>query len=332
MSDHAPSKSPADYERIRRVIHHLHEHAHEQPSLAELAEAAGLSPAHLQRVFRRWAGISPKRFLQHLSASDARRRLRASTPILETAFAVGLSGPGRLHDLVVAVDAMTPGEAARFGAGVTIRHGVAESPYGRCFVAVTDRGICALRFVEEGADPSVSLAAEWPGATLAFDPAAARDAVRTVFRDASRPEQLLFVKGTNFQLKVWEALLHVPEGCVVSYGALARRLGRPDATRAVASAVAANPVGYLIPCHRVIRATGALGGYRWGLDRKACMLALESRVDQANRQPAAHDTAASRRKAAVPRCEPDREGRTPCEGALAHASGVAGSGRPPGGS
>ncbi len=278
-SDHSQA---SDYERIKRVISFLTENAQTQPTLEQAAEVVGLSPAHLQRMFRRWAGISPKRFIQHLTSLDAKRLLRDSTAVLETAFAVGMSGPGRLHDLIVAVDAMTPGEYKRFGEGTTIKHGVAESPFGHCFIGTTDRGICTLRF----ADISTSeqqihdLAEEWPGAILVEHQSEIAALGDAIFSRERSDDLLLNLKGTNFQLKVWEGLLRVPERSVVSYGELAQRLGCPNATRAVASAIASNPVGYLIPCHRVIRSTGAVGEYRWGSERKVTMLARETMVNE----------------------------------------------------
>ncbi len=268
----------SDYERVKRAILFIAESAPDQPSLDDVAAHVGLSPYHLQRLFRRWAGVSPKRFLQHLNATEAKRLLRDSTPVLDTAFAVGLSGSGRLHDLMVTTQAVTPGEYARRGDGLTIRYGVHGTPFGACLIGVTDRGICALRFTDEpdAANAIAELKAEWSRATLVRDDRETAGVIEAVF-GASHPEQPLplLLRGTNFQLKVWEGLLRIPEQCVISYGDLAERVGVPSATRAVASAVGANPVAFVIPCHRVLRSTGALGGYRWGVDRKAVMLARE---------------------------------------------------------
>ena len=266
----------SDYERIRSAIGFLRDRARRQPRLATVAAHVGLSPAHFQRVFRRWAGVSPKRFLQFLSAAEAKRLLRESRTVLDTAFAVGLSGPGRLHDLLLSTEAVTPGEYARRGAGLTLRHGLHDSPFGRCLLTTTERGVCALRFVEAAAQERAlaELREEWPQARFVEDARGTARVARALFSRRQEPI-LLFLQGTNFQLKVWEGLLRIPEGATISYADLARRLGVPRATRAVASAVGDNPIGWLIPCHRVLRSSGALGGYRWGIERKELLLARE---------------------------------------------------------
>lgn len=264
------SSSPADLERVAHAIAYLTEHADEQPTLADVAGLVGLSPPHLQRVFQRHAGLSPKRFLQHVTVRNAQRLLAASSSVLDATFGAGLSGPGRLHDHFVVLEAMTPGEFRRRGAGLVVRHGSAPSPLGPCHVAWTERGICHVAF---GDDDDVR--ARLPLAFFEEDDAASR--VESIFGDRRPDTPLrLFVRGTNFQVQVWRALLRVPEGAVVSYGGLAERVGRPDAVRAVAGAVAKNPIAVLVPCHRVLRATGALGGYRWGTPRKRALLAIES--------------------------------------------------------
>lgn len=266
-----------DYEKVQQAIEYVQACASEQPTLEQIAQQVSLSPAHFQRVFRRWAGVSPKRWLQYLNATQAKRLLRDSVPILETAFAVGLSGPGRLHDLIVSTEAMTPGEYAEHGNGIEVRYGWHDSPFGHCLIGVTQRGICALRF----ADPDQferemdRLHAEWSKANLVKDQKKTATIVSQIFESGRRQQLLLDLKGTNFQLRVWQALLQIPEGCVTSYGDLANRLDVPSASRAVANAIGANPVAFLIPCHRVLRATGELGGYRWGLERKAAMLVRE---------------------------------------------------------
>jgi AraC family transcriptional regulator of adaptative response/methylated-DNA-[protein]-cysteine methyltransferase len=269
----------SDYVRIKDAIMFIAGNASAQPTLEDVATHVGLSPYHFQRLFRRWAGVSPKRFLQHLNASRAKVLLRDSMPVLNTAFAVGLSGPGRLHDLIVTTEAVTPGEYAAHGDGIAIRYGVHETPFGPCLIAVTDRGICALRFTDEDnvENAVAELERDWRRATLVRDDSGTSAFVGTIFDragDATGPLPLL-LRGTNFQLKVWEALLRVPETCLISYGDLAERIGMPSATRAVASAVGANPIAFVIPCHRVLRSSGALGGYRWGLDRKVVMLERE---------------------------------------------------------
>jgi AraC family transcriptional regulator of adaptative response/methylated-DNA-[protein]-cysteine methyltransferase len=267
----------ADYERIRRAIEFIRANASEQPSLAEVASSVGLSPSHFQRLFRRWAGVSPKRFLQHLNATAAKRLLRDSRSVLDTALEVGLSGPSRLHDLIVSSEAVTPGQYARRGEGLTLRYGLHDSLFGNCLLATTERGVCALRFVEPGQEGRTldELREEWPRAKFTRDQPVTAAVARTIFAERRSTQILLYLEGTNFQLKVWEALIRIPDRSVTSYDDLARRIGRPQAARAVANAVGANPIGYLIPCHRVLRSSGAWGGYRWGLARKELMLMRE---------------------------------------------------------
>jgi AraC family transcriptional regulator of adaptative response/methylated-DNA-[protein]-cysteine methyltransferase len=273
----------SDYARIERVIAYLEGHYREQPTLAALAAQVGLGPHHFQRLFRRWAGVSPKRFVQQLTAAEARRRLEASRPVLQTAFACGLSGAGRLHDLSVAIHAATPGEIARGGAGLTVRWGAHDSPFGRCLVAITDRGVSHLEFlVDVDGDARAILARvrrAWPRAAWREDAAVTGNVVERVFAPVRRggdPALALHVRGTNFQVRVWQALLRVPPGALTTYGDLAARIGSPRGARAVGRAVGANPVAYLIPCHRVIRRTGALGDYRWGVGRKRTMVEREA--------------------------------------------------------
>jgi AraC family transcriptional regulator of adaptative response/methylated-DNA-[protein]-cysteine methyltransferase len=273
---------PSDYARVERAIRYLDEHAHQRPSLADVAASAGLSEFHFQRLFTRWAGISPKRFLQYQTLAHARGLLHRSRSVLGAAYDAGLSSAARLHDLTVTIDAVTPGELRRGGAGLTIAHGVHDTPFGPAFVATTPRGVCGLAFLDAdgGRDEGGALAElreAWPGAELREDGRAAAEAVARVFARGGRTVRgadglgatplALFVRGTNFQVKVWEALLRVPEGSVVAYEELAAAAGCPSATRAVASAVARNPVAYLSPCLRVIRKTWAFGEYRWGAPR-----------------------------------------------------------------
>lgn len=275
----------SDYEKMKLAIEYVRGQAMQQPSLEQVAEIVGQSPAHFQRVFRRWVGVSPKRWLQYLSAAEAKQLLRASKPVLDTAFAVGLSGPGRLHDLIVSAEAVTPGEFADRGRGLEIRYGWHDSPFGHCLIGLSPRGICALRFADRtGAiEEEDRLRNEWSQADLIQDQGRTSEVVKTIFQAGIDRKFLLHLRGTNFQLKVWEALLLIPEDCVLSYGDLASRLGIPSASRAVANAVGANPIAFLIPCHRVLRATGDLGGYRWGIDRKAVMLAREKlRLNEAS--------------------------------------------------
>ena len=273
---HSDMNPSADYRRIERAIRYLEQNFLDQPSLEELAGNSGLSPFHFQRLFKRWAGISPKRFLQFLTVEYAKGLLEESHTLLDTAYEAGLSGPGRLHDLFVKIEAVTPAEYKRSGAGVKIRFGFHDSPFGECLIAVTDRGICGLSFASATREEALAnLLNRWPGAKLIEDAKATRPSAEKIFSPA-KEKLSLFLKGTNFQIKVWEALLHVPSGRLCCYEDLARAVGEPAASRAVGSAVGANPVAFLIPCHRVIRKSGIIGSYRWGTARKKAMLAWEA--------------------------------------------------------
>jgi AraC family transcriptional regulator of adaptative response/methylated-DNA-[protein]-cysteine methyltransferase len=266
-----------DYARIAEAIAYLHAHRRDQPDLTTLARHLNLSEAHLQRLFTRWAGISPKRFLQTLTLEYARARLDATRDVLSLSLAAGLSGPGRLHDLFVTLDAVSPGEAKSGGLGLTIRYGVHPTPFGEALIAASARGICRLHFLADGDDPESLLRGDWPFAILHADAAATAPLIATIF-GAVRPTAplALWVKGSNFQFQVWRALLAIPPGGLASYRRLAEGIGQPRAARAVGNAVAANPLAYLIPCHRAIRETGAPGGYRWGVSRKAAIQCWES--------------------------------------------------------
>lgn len=269
-----------DYARIERAIRYLDRERAAAPSLAQVAEHVGLSESHFQRMFTRWAGISPKRFVQHRTAEVVKRMLRERRPVLETSYEAGLSGPGRLHDLIVNAEAVTPGELQRGGMGVTVRYGFHPTPFGECLLALTSRGICHLAFVAPVTreEAVARLEKDWPLAHLIPDQSATRAAAAKAFPppgSAATPALALHVKGTNFQLKVWRALLEIPVGSVTTYGAIAATIGDAKASRAVGSAVGSNPVSYLIPCHRVIRASGELGGYAWGVERKSVMLRIE---------------------------------------------------------
>lgn len=268
-----------DYVRVEKAIRYLEENVRRQPGLAEVAGAVGLSEYHFQRLFRRWAGVSPKRFLQYLTAEHARELLHHSRSVLDAAYEAGLSGPGRLHDLLVGVDAATPGEVRRRGAGMTIRYGVHPSPFGGCLIGVTERGICAMSFLEaEGRqDAEREIRARWEAAALVEDPAATAPLVKRIFGSGAPMElPTLHLEGTNFQIRVWEALLRIPPGAVTTYERVAEGIGSPGAVRAVGSAVGRNPIAFLIPCHRVIRKSGELGEYRWGGSRKRAMLGWEA--------------------------------------------------------
>jgi len=268
--------SQSDFTRVAEAIRYLCRQAREQPSLAEVAARAGVSEFHFQRIFQKWAGISPKRFLQYLTLREAKELLLESRSVLEASLEVGLSSPSRLHDLFVSVERMTPGQFKERGEGLTLRWAVAPTPLGPALFAVLDDRLCALTFQEEPAPGE--LEARWPRARLQQDPAAVAPFVRILEgRLRGEPAQplALALKGTPFQLKVWEALLRIPEGRVVAYGDLARQMGEPGASRAIGTAVGHNPVACLIPCHRVIQASGALGDYHWGTGRKQVLLALE---------------------------------------------------------
>jgi AraC family transcriptional regulator of adaptative response/methylated-DNA-[protein]-cysteine methyltransferase len=274
----SPAESARQYALVAQAIRYLRAHAQQQPTLAEVAAAVHLSEHHLQRVFAAWAGISPKRFLQYLSKEHALQALRSAQDVLGAAQASGLSGPGRLHDLLVSCEAMTPGEIKSGGAGVRLSWGQAGTPFGTVLAGWTARGICYLAFLDEdGAQRLDELRAAWPAAELQQDDAEAQRLMAQVFPATPQPGRLhLLLRGTNFQLKVWEALLRLPPGRRVSYTQLAALAGRPKAQRAVGSALAANTIGYLIPCHRVIRESGESGHYRWGDERKVAMLAWEA--------------------------------------------------------
>jgi AraC family transcriptional regulator of adaptative response/methylated-DNA-[protein]-cysteine methyltransferase len=285
------NRPASDYARIERAIRYLDEHRAQQPSLATVARQAGLSEFHFQRLFTRWAGISPKRFVQHQTAEVLKELLLDNRPILEAAYEAGLSGPSRAHDLMVNSEAVTPGDFARAGAGLTVRYGFHPSPFGDCLIATTKHGICHLAFIgpvswREALD---RLRREWPNAFIIADAEETAAAAQRVFPgpgESPTPGLSIHVKGTNFQLKVWRALLALPDGTLTSYGALASAIGDPQASRAVGTAVGRNPISWLIPCHRVLRSTGALGGYAWGTDRKRVMLALErARASDLSRGP-----------------------------------------------
>ena len=270
-----------DYERVEAAIRFIETHRENQPGLRDIARAAGLSEYHFQRLFSRWVGISPKRFLQFLTKEHAKALIEGSDSILDTTFDSGLSSPGRLHDLFVTCEAVTPGEYKKKGAGLEIRYGLHPSPFGECLLAVTERGLCALTFVQDGdrREPVADLERQWPRAVIRQDPKATVGLLEQVFgfpRDNPPAPLYLFVKGTNFQIKVWEALLKIPLGRAVTYEDIARHIGMPQAARAVGNAVGRNPIPFLIPCHRVIRKMGVFGYYGGGPARKKAMLGWES--------------------------------------------------------
>jgi AraC family transcriptional regulator of adaptative response/methylated-DNA-[protein]-cysteine methyltransferase len=271
--------------RIARAIGYVVEHYQEQPSLEAMAERAGLSPFHFQRTFKRWAGISPKRFLQYVTLGEAKRLLLNDASVLDAALDSGLSGPSRLHDLFVQCEAMTPGEFKALGDELEIRWGLHDAPLGRVLIGVTERGICWLAFVEDDDAPVIAeFEHEWRGARLVRDDAGTADAVARAFTFDAAGAVPLLLRGTNFQIKVWEALLRIPFGQLVSYGSLAQAIGQPRAVRAVGRAVGANNISWLIPCHRVILATGVIHNYRWGAHQKRVLTAFEAAMAAAAQQ------------------------------------------------
>ena len=267
-----------DFERVKRAILFIQQNFRRQPTLREIAGSIGLSEYHFQRLFKTWAGISPKRFLQFVTAVYAKELLRGSQGLIDVAYASGLSSMSRLHDLFVNLEAVTPGEFRTRGVSITIRYGIHPSPFGQCFIGVTNKGICSLEFIgSSDSEAAVAdLKKQWKNAQTIKDQKTTKNYVDKIFSNRLRKSlPTLHVKGTNFQVKVWEALLKIPQGTVVSYEALAASIGKPKAVRAVANAVAHNPVAYLIPCHRVIRKTGAIGGYHWGHEKKIAILLWE---------------------------------------------------------
>jgi AraC family transcriptional regulator of adaptative response/methylated-DNA-[protein]-cysteine methyltransferase len=275
------SQESEDYCRIEKAIQFIGENFKSQPQLEQIAESVHLSKYHFDRLFKRWAGISPIQFVQFLTLGYTKQRLEESRSILESSWDAGLSGPGRLHDLFVNFDAMSPGEFKTLGAGLDISFGFCDSPFGACLLAVTKRGICHLGFLE-GKDQSEALDQmyeTWPGAIFTERTEQIRPIVEGIFRkgDSGDPRSFnLLVKGTNFQVNVWKALLNIPEGCVVSYSDVASQLGNSKAYRAVANAVAMNPIALLIPCHRVISNSGEMHKYRWGSARKKALIGWEA--------------------------------------------------------
>jgi AraC family transcriptional regulator of adaptative response/methylated-DNA-[protein]-cysteine methyltransferase len=275
------TQKSSDYQRVEKAIHYLEANYRQQPDLEQVARSVHLSKYHFQRLFKRWAGISPTQFSHFLTLEYAKERLRESHSVLEAALEAGLSGPGRLHDLFVTFEAITPGEYKRRGAGLQIAFGFHDTPFGQCLLATTDRGICALYFVQGDDRPAVleQLAHHWPQAHIVEDGTQTKPMVDQIFAPAS-PDQRqpfhLLLKGTNFQVKVWQALLAIPPGALTSYQDLAASIDTPGGARAVGRAVANNPVAYLIPCHRVINKTGEIHRYRWGAARKKAMIGWEA--------------------------------------------------------
>ncbi|MEM7124911.1 MAG: methylated-DNA--[protein]-cysteine S-methyltransferase [Chloroflexota bacterium] len=312
MNSKQQTQQIEDYDRVAQSIQFLSEHMHEQPSLDEMAAHVYLSKYHFQRLFKRWAGITPTQFLHYLTVEYAKVRLAQADSVLATSLEVGLSGSGRLHDHFIKFEGVTPGQYKAKGEGLTIWYGLHATAFGDCLLATTERGICALRFINHtsetphlGSDAGSNMhsalhsglyrsantdakavldevSAEWAKATLQEDPSITQPLIEQIFGDrtvssvdSSQPFHL-YVRGTNFQLNVWKALLAIPSGSLVSYQNIAEAMGQPKAVRAVANAVAKNPIGYLIPCHRVISKAGRVHRYRWGEVRKKAIVGWEA--------------------------------------------------------
>jgi AraC family transcriptional regulator of adaptative response/methylated-DNA-[protein]-cysteine methyltransferase len=284
--DRVPDLSPlaraaADYDVVRRAIAFLSEHWRTQPEIEAIAAAAGVSAGDLHHLFRRWAGITPKAFLQALTLDHARRLLRDSASVLDATFEVGLSGPGRLHDLFVTHEAMSPGEWKSGGAGLTVSYGFHPSPFGTALVMTTKRGLAGLAFADAGEEQAAlaDMQSRWPEANIVEDRARTAKLARRIFDPklwrADRPLRVVLI-GTDFELRVWEALLDIPMGRATTYSDIAVRLGATKAARAVGAAVGKNPISFVVPCHRVLGKSGDITGYHWGLTRKRAMLGWEA--------------------------------------------------------
>jgi len=280
MNENRLIRESDDYHRIEKAIEFLEKNYLDHPDLDQIARSANLSKYHFQRLFKRWAGISPMQFLGYLTLEYARKCLAESQNLLDASYDAGLSGPGRLHDLFVTFDAVTPGEYKRMGEGLKIEYGFHPTRFGECLVAITRRGICHLGFVTNSREQALdNLRQNWPKSDLVENYDSTRTVLNSIFdikaNPTGRPFHLL-VKGTNFQVNVWRALLTIPEGTLVSYRDIASLIGKPGSYRAVASAIAVNPVGYLIPCHRVIAKSGRFNQYRWGAPRKKIICGWEA--------------------------------------------------------
>ena len=276
----ATLKAMSDYERIARAIKFILGGVESQPCLKEVAGHLHMSPFHFQRMFSKWAGISPKRFLQVLTLERAKQLLEESRTILEVTQSLGLSSGSRLHDHFVTIEAMTPGEYKSDGTDLSLKYGVHGTPFGQAFIAATNRGVCKLSFMDDSCVEAqlTGMKQKWPQAEILFEPDVTRAYAEAMFHKQESPALPIpvHVHGTNFQIKVWRALLDIPQGSVWSYARVAKAIGHGNAARAVGRAVGANPVGFLIPCHRVIRESGELAGYRWGETRKHVMHVWEA--------------------------------------------------------
>ncbi|AKD54562.1 methylated-DNA--[protein]-cysteine S-methyltransferase [Spirosoma radiotolerans] len=282
------TNNPYTYQQIARAIEQLTATFRQQPSLGELAETANLSEFHFQRLFTEWAGVSPKKFSQYLTLEHAKTRLRNGAALVDAAYDAGLSGTGRLHDLFVTIEGVTPGQFKQAGSGLVMAYGLFESPFGPYVLGAINGKIALLHFLNTEDEAEAILTAAWPEVTYENNPAALQPLADQVFpsmaittagsEPTTQPAQRIpvLLRGSAFQLKVWEALLKIPEGQLASYDQIATDIGQPTASRAVGTAIGSNPIGYLIPCHRVIKKTGLFGGYRWGVDRKQAMLGWEA--------------------------------------------------------
>jgi AraC family transcriptional regulator of adaptative response/methylated-DNA-[protein]-cysteine methyltransferase len=268
-----------DYNRIERAIHFIEENFQQQPSLKEIADHVALSEFHFNRLFSKWAGTSPQRFMRFLTKEFAKEKLAQSDNLLDATFESGLSSTSRLHDLFVSYEAMTPAEFKAKGEGLTIHYGIHETPFGECLIAVTGRGITDLRFLENEDKEEVihQLKEDFSKAEIIFDNNFTKPFIEQIFYETENAETpiTLLLRGTNFQIKVWEALLKIPFGQMVSYNTIAQAIGNPSAHRAVGTAIGSNRLGYIIPCHRVLQKVGGIGGYRWGTTRKKAILGWE---------------------------------------------------------
>jgi AraC family transcriptional regulator of adaptative response/methylated-DNA-[protein]-cysteine methyltransferase len=277
-----PDSNPAaDYERVRSIIAYISKRWREQPSLDDIADHVGLSTAHVHHLFRRWCGLTPKAFLQAITLDNAKALLSDAASVLDATYEVGLSGPGRLHDLFVTHEAMTPGDYKAGAAGLIMRFGFHPSPFGEAVLIATERGLAGLGFVDDG-DRAAALAdmrRRWPKADYVEDTAATAPLARRIFDplawNSEQPLRVVLI-GTDFEVRVWQTLLRIPFGKATTYSAIASRMGRPSASRAVGAAVGKNPISFVVPCHRVLGRSGALTGYHWGLTRKQAILGWEA--------------------------------------------------------
>jgi AraC family transcriptional regulator of adaptative response/methylated-DNA-[protein]-cysteine methyltransferase len=276
-----PEEPQADYERVRRIIAFISERWRDQPSLEAIADHVGLSTTHVHHLFRRWAGLSPKAFLQAITLDNAKSLLTDSASVLDATYELGLSGPARLHDLFVTHEAMTPGDYKAGGSGLTMRYGFHPSPFGEAILIVTERGLAGLGFVDDG-DRETALAdmtRRWPKAQYVEDDAAVAPVARRIFSpsqwQAEQPLRVVLI-GTDFEVRVWQTLLRIPRDKATTYSDIARHIGNPAACRAVGAAVGKNPISFVVPCHRVLGRSGALTGYHWGLTRKQAILGWDA--------------------------------------------------------